>query len=709
MDLLKIGFCGFKMILRLIKNLAICVSVLVVLAACAKNSPDVQKAGVDLIEHNRNSRVQQRPISQLLRSAVTKSDLPKSGLLLASRKQSHLFAGNAPLARAATYSPEILTGKVHLNYVDIDIKQATRSILNDILKKGFVIDQSLAGNVNIKTIGPVSKRKALSLLEDVLNQHDAHIVQEGSLYKVSRKGRHKLESITTGSVKSESLSGTRVVRLNHITSTEMAAILEPYAGDGILSIDKDRNALVLSGSSSEFRSWLETIRTFDVDWLAGKSVGVFKIDSIGAAKMIEGLRAIMKNENTEASAATFTVIEANNSVLAIAKTPEILRSIKLWVTRLEEANGGAVKLYTYNMKFAQATSAAPILADLFDIKVSSPGEEVSANPVVAEANGEGRASAAQAEFGSSPEEGVGVGKSGARIVANQSSNSLLIFANKEKYESILAALRTIDVPEKQVLVEAVIVEVTLTEELRHGVQFAIRDIGNIGFDATLTNSPADLSIAPQVPGFSLSIDTPIQAIIDALDSVTNVNVVSSPNLMVLNNKTATLSVGNQIPIATQTRSDALEDQNVLVNTVEFRDTGVIFDVTPRINSNQTVLLDIVQEISSVGPSGATLTPTISQRKFSSSISVNNGETVVLGGLFSNSKSKSKTGVPGLSKIPGVGNLFGSTNNSNVKTELLVLISPKIIKNSNDARAVAEELSSRIEQLRDVDIALESIE
>ena len=661
----------------------------------------------DISQQNAQIELNTWQKSLLKRNTQTASPRRSSqkGFLLGTNKKSHVFSGQAPLAKAATYSDDILTGTVHLNYIDVDIKQATRSILNDILKKGFVIDQSLSGNVNLKTQGPVSKRKALNLLEDVLTQHDAHIVQESGVYKVARKGRHRLEAITTGSVKSSKLSGTHVVRLKHISSTEMAEILKPYAEDAIINVDVERNALVLSGSGSEFRSWMKTIRTFDVDWLADRSVGVFKIDSMAASKMVESLEKLMKSENTDTSSARFAIIETNNSVLAIAKTPEILSSIKLWVQRLESANGGSVRLYAYDMKYAQASSVAPILADLFNISISSHDGNKSENPISAEAGGETREQAAQVEFGANNGSGSQNSQSGTRIVANDASNSLLIYANKDTYNRMLSALRTIDIPEKQVLVEAVIVEVTLNESLRHGVQYALdKEIKGITLKGNLTNSETGLDIAPQAPGFSVSIESPVQVIIDALDNITSVNVISSPNMMVLNNRTARLSVGDQVPVATQTQTDPLTNNNVLVNSIEFRDTGVIFDVTPRISSADSVLLNITQEISSVGPTNSTLTPTISQRKFSSSISVDNGKTVVLGGLFAETKSRSNVGIPGLNRLPKIGKLFGRSNNRNLKTELLVLISPKIIKNASDAHQVTRELSSRIQQLKEIDTA-----
>ncbi|MEM9269703.1 MAG: hypothetical protein AAGA78_12285, partial [Pseudomonadota bacterium] len=247
-----------------------------------------------------------------------------------------------------------------------------------------------------------------------------------------------------------------------------------------------------------------------------------------------------------------------------------------------------------------------------------------------------------------------------------------------------------------------IVEVSLNDELRYGVQYFFDDNG----DSIGLSSGASQAIAPNLPGFSLVLDTPASVVVDALDDVTSVNVVSSPNLMILNNESARLVVGDQVPIATQQAQDGTQNDQVFVSTVEFRDTGVIFEVTPRINSSGTVILDISQEVSSVSAAGgATLTPTISQRVINSSVSVDSGETIALGGLFSDRRTRGNSGVPILKDIPVAGKLFGRNTTRDEQTELLVMITPRIVNNTVDARRVTRQLRERVTALRLDDAAL----
>jgi general secretion pathway protein D len=199
------------------------------------------------------------------------------------------------------------------------------------------------------------------------------------------------------------------------------------------------------------------------------------------------------------------------------------------------------------------------------------------------------------------------------------------------------------------------------------------------------------------PGFNFLVGQEAQpaAILSALHTVTGVKVLSNPSLVVVNNQVATLQVGDQVPVSTGSAT-VLTTSNTVVNTVDYRNTGIILHVAPRINANGNVRLDIEQEISNVVPgTSANLTPTISERKVKSSISVANGQTVLLAGLISDQKNENKSGIPLLDQIQGIGNAFSSQDNTKTRTELIIFIRPQIIRDSLDAHTVAEELRSKL--------------
>jgi general secretion pathway protein D len=302
---------------------------------------------------------------------------------------------------------------------------------------------------------------------------------------------------------------------------------------------------------------------------------------------------------------------------------------------------------------------------------------------------------------------------GVRITPDVVNNTLLIYASQENYTIIERTLRQIDRPQLQVGIEATVAEVTLNDSLNYGVQFFLTS-HNLGLPAdrgsilntTATEPPSVASAAGAVagtfinrafPGFNFLVGPEAQpnVILDALHAVTDVKVLSNPSVVVIDNQVATLQVGDQVPISTGSAT-VLTSNNTVVNTIDYRNTGIILQVVPRVNANGNVRLDIQQEISNVPQSSTTsLTPTISERKVQSSISVASGQTVLLAGLIQEQQSGGKSGIPLLGDIPGLGAAFSSTNKAITRTELIIFIRPQIIRDSVDAHFLAEELRTKL--------------
>ena len=294
-----------------------------------------------------------------------------------------------------------------------------------------------------------------------------------------------------------------------------------------------------------------------------------------------------------------------------------------------------------------------------------------------------------------------------RIVADARNNALLVYATSTEFELVSAALTKLDIVPLQVFIEATIAEVTLNDTLKYGLEWFF-DVGNstITFNTTgvTTSQPKPNNlIFTQAPGFSyLFATSDIRVVLNALTQITDVNVISSPTLLVLDNEPARLQVGDQVPISVRSSTSVTDSDAPVVNEIEYRDTGVILDLIPRVNSSGLVVLDIIQEVSDVASStvtGTTVTqtisPTISQRRIASTVAVKSGETVALGGLIRDNKANTVTGVPLLSDIPVLGNLFKTTTDFQRRTELLVLLTPRVVRDSVDARTVTDELRRRL--------------
>jgi general secretion pathway protein D len=302
---------------------------------------------------------------------------------------------------------------------------------------------------------------------------------------------------------------------------------------------------------------------------------------------------------------------------------------------------------------------------------------------------------------------------GVRITADASSNSLLIYANNENYEIILRTLAQLDRPQLQVAIDATIAEVKLNDTLQYGVQFFLQKgkVGGINSDGTTplgqltgtatgaAGAAASAILGQTLPGFNFLVGTQSQpnVVIDALHSITDVKVLSNPSLVVTDNQVATLSVGDDVPISTGT-ANVLTTSNTVVNTIDYRSTGIILRVVPRVSANGFVRLDIEQEISQAAAAasgGQNLTPTISQRKVKSSVQVASGQTVLLAGLIQEQKNVNHSGIPLFDQLPAIGNIVGNSGHNITRTELIMFIRPQVIRDAIDAGQVAEELRTKL--------------
>jgi general secretion pathway protein D len=337
-----------------------------------------------------------------------------------------------------------------------------------------------------------------------------------------------------------------------------------------------------------------------------------------------------------------------------------------------------------------------------------PGSSLGAHPAAIGAPGQDNS------LGSKPANAVIL--QNVRITADVTNNAVLVYANQESQRVVEQTIRQIDRPQRQIAIEATIAEVTLNDQLNYGVQFFIASqqgaasntitgvtnaaaLGTTAIDpvTTAVNAAAGAVMGRVLPGFNFLIgsqNSP-RVVLDALHNITDVKVLSNPSLVVLDNQVATLQVGDQVPFSTGTAT-VLTANNTVVNTIDYKNTGIILRVLPRANAAGNVVLDIEQEISNVAAGSAnSLTPTISQRRVKSSIAVTSGQTVLLAGLISETENKQRQGIPILDSIPGMGDAFSHQTNSRARTELILFIRPTVIKDGVDAHVIAEEMRSKM--------------
>ena len=648
--------------------------------------------------------------------------------------KSAVFPGTGTFVKRPRSIAEAETtpaGDITLNFANADIREVVRTILGDILKLNYVIDSKVKGTITVQTSRPLSREALLPTLESIFHVNGATMVRSGGLYKIVplTEAARQTESLGIGLRRPKKARGfgIQIVPLQYISAAEMAKIIDPLAQKGsILRVDTARNLLILAASRPDLQTLLETVEIFDVDWLAGTSFGLFPLDYADAKTVTEELEKVLGDGGDErlAGLVRFVPIERLNAILVISPRQEFLSRAETWIERLDRGGGeGGRRLFVYSVQNGKAADLAAILGQIFgaeDAPAPAPGQvapnlrprEVSAAPArppvgaqtQRQTAGAAAPAAARPASGavtgreSSPPRSVEfAGEGNIRVIADEANNALVILSSAADYRMVSDALKKLDVVPLQVLIEATIAEVTLNDDLRFGLQWFFKKNSS---EFTLS-SVATGTVAGIFPGFSyLFAGGDVRVVLNALSEITDLNIISSPQLMVLGNQTAVLQVGDQVPIATQSAVSVTDPAAPIVNNVEFRDTGVILRVTPRVNKGGLVIMDIEQEVSSVTATTTSTidSPTIIQRKIKSSVAVQSGETVALGGLIQETKDFKKSGIPFLSDIPIIGALFGTTNEIEKRTELLVLITPRVVRDQTEARRVTEELRRRLSKV-----------
>lgn len=614
----------------------------------------------------------------------------------------------APAAGEATYQ---------LNFENADLQDVIRSLLGDALQLTYTVDPSVSGRVTLSSARKIARNELLPILETVLRMNGAVLVDQGGIYRVGL-----LEpGMTTGPADraGEGIRpgfGITVVPLRHVSAQVIMGLIDGFAVQpGQVRVFSNANILLIQGTSAERQTAVQTAQSFDVDWMRDQAVGIFPVRRASPEAVIAELERIFETRDGGLGAQTvqFQPIARLKGILVVSKRSQLVRSAGDWIKRLDREDVTAgVGAHVYRARYRAAKDLADILEQTFAPAAAAAGAR-SGDQI------EPRAGIAQAT--AQPDRGAQPGGPGAampsvvadttarqgaraaadfRVNADPVNNSLIIYADGNLYQKILRTLREIDRPPLQVAIGVTIAEIRLNDHLRYGVQYFIKsknlgmreDVGSIGLFNTLVNN-----ISRELPGlnFVIGAEASPDIIIDALDQVTDVEILSAPSVVVLENQNATLQVGEEIPVATR-QAQAVEDGTApIINQIEFRNTGIILNVTPRIGVDGTVVMTIEQEISTVTSATPTLTPTISQRKVATTISVNNGQTVLLGGLISARREKDRAGIPGLHRLETIGDLFGRTANEAQRSELIILIRPTVVRDGYDAQNVAEELKSRM--------------
>jgi general secretion pathway protein D len=661
----------------------------------------------------------------------------------AEAARPRIVLGNTPKAPLLTgpSRSELSPGDIALNYVDADLRDVVRAILGETLGLSYTIDPAVRGTVTLQTAHPVGSEALLPLLESVLAENGAALVERDGVYQVVPAAKAPSQGFAPNQAGIG--EATEVVQLRYASPKDLARVLQPYIGEGVRVMPSTAgNALVVTGSSSARLSLIALIRTFDVDFLAGQSYGIFPVKSDDPVKVADEVQRFAQGAIEGGAESTVRVVplERINAVLVVARQAAYLDWIGRFIRQVNDVGEHTARqLHIYYVQNSLAADLARLLQRAFAPQAAAqagaqppsqlapgaapatvgapavtagmpsatlipqqPGVPYAplgglAHPTGGTTQGQmpihAQVPGAEAEV--QPEEPTPT--TGIRIIPDKKNNALLIYATPQEYGLIEATLRKIDVLPLQVLVDVTVAEVTLNDNLQYGTQWFFRT-GSAGFSlSAVTNG----SISPVNPGFNFTFGSKdVRVALSALQAVTKVKVISAPELVVLDNETARLQVGDLVPIVTGSAVSVLTPNSPIVNSVDYRETGVILEVAPRVNSGGLVTLDIGQEVSDVTPTTTSTidSPTFSQRKIKTRVVVQDGETIGLGGLIKDTATVSNNGFPWLSRIPIVGALFGQRGDKVDRTELIVLLTPHVIHDQRDVRDLTRELRERLGRL-----------
>lgn len=663
---------------------------------------------------------EQKPAAILMPENLA-ADTPPVGF---ERADPTLHKGNDRFIKMPSARPAIeLTGEaVALNFEQAPLTEVVHAILGDILELDYIVEHPISGEITLRTRTPVPRDQLLVILESLLQANNAYLLRDsGNRYVVSASAN--MARLRPGFVNPGSQGAgfaNVIVPLQYIGAEEMAGILRPVADESsFVRIDPVRNLLVLAGRRNQLEGWLEIISTFDIDMLQGMSVGLFPLKESTPAEAEFTLRTLLETALGTESGLPHLVrivpMERLNSLMVITPRAHYLEKVREWLERVDQApdHNNERRLFVYSVQNTSATNLARLMSSVFGgsgQSGTSGGTNTGGVAPGLTPNQVGSGSDMGTSGTSTPGSGSNRNSAGTtsfnigeiRVVADEENNSLLVYASRNEFRRIEAALKQLDILPSQVLIEASILEISLTEELSFGLSWYLNNnLGNGWSGRGQIRVPGSSGTGnTSASGLAYSIyDSAgdLKTVINALADKSLVNILSTPTITVLDNQSASIQVGTQQPVQS---GSSITDGGVSSTSISYRDTGVMLEVTPSVNAGGMVTMIVKQSITDVGePEPATGQRPFLKRDLSTRVAVRSGESAVLGGLIRENSGQGKVGLPLLQNVPILGHFFGRTTNTKNRTELLVVITPRVLTNEQDLRDVTREMQERMRGLK----------
>jgi len=645
-----------------------------------------------------------------------------------------------PAEQAPPATPPGLTGGpgVGFRLENADLLQFVNLVAGE-LKLNYVVDPAVRGAVTISTAGELRPEDLFPILESVLKMNNATAIKTGNFYRIvplaaaSKNPLAVSPQTRAAELPADDRMLLQIIPLKFVFAVDMAKLLTPFLSEGgHVDVLEAGNTLLLVDDSLNLKRLMGILEQFDNSSFIAQRVRLFPVRYNVASALVSELTSVFATYafSEKQTPLRFLPLDRINGILVAAPDPAAFGEVEQWIVKLDQPvapNG--IQTFVYKVQYSEADRLVHLLTALRGAGgVVSEGETGAAGrPREAGRGGTGPSQLLQETlpqsssesplgsslFGASGGPGTGAASPTLRIITDAVSNSIVVQCTAQEYSEIARTLDKLDTVPRQVLIEARVYEVDLTGNLSFGLEYALQAHGTASGGGTGLTSPTGLQFSGGFTSGSLGLSAggvigytrELMTYLTASENRTRVRTLSAPTLLTTDSSTARIQVGASVPVLTSqglTQGGQVAGSSLYTSTVNNVDTGIILSVTPRITSTGLVSLTINQEISNEVPpaSGAGIqSPSFSKRAVTTHAVAQDGQTIALGGLISYNYNKTVNRVPLLGDIPLIGALFGSTSYNTTETELIVLLTPRIISTLPGATAATRELEDRLNDLR----------
>ncbi|MBI5085105.1 MAG: type II secretion system secretin GspD [Acidobacteria bacterium] len=672
-------------------------------------------------------------------------------------------------AQAGTAQPQALPGGPPpalmggINLQNVNLTEVVDFLARQ-LKINYIMDKGVGGGVTLNTYGPVKDLDYRALLDTVLRINGAAMVQTGDVYRIvplNDIARMPLPAeVDAKNIPEDDRPILNMVFLKYANVEELSKLIGDFLGpQGRAWSYGPANLLLVLDSRRSMKRTMEMISLFDSDVLAKQRVKLFDVQHSkpsDLAKEIEGLLKSM-SLSKDLSSVKFVPVDRINTLIAVAPNPGVFDQIREWITKLDvkvKAAAGKTDTYVYRVKYGRAEAMASSIMMLYMQMYPGfgmypgmggmygggmyGGGMYGAGMYGAGAAGVGGATAAGQPAGAGGAAaginqagtagmmgmggdltgsylgmggmGYGYGMRGPRVVPNQSDNSLLILGTPEEYDGVIKMLRELDVPPRQVLIEARIYEVKLTGALSWGLSWYINN-KNSGITTPLDGSPRNGAAGFANSALNLTASAlvgqsrQLLAALTTQEVATKTKIISTPSIIATDSIAASINVGTEVPTLTAQAVTGVQQggSSLFANTVSNRRTGVTLAITARVNPSGIVTLIVNQEVSSPAPPpvGGIQSPSFNQRSVQTQVTVQDGDMIAIGGIISETNGETTSGVPFLNRLPILGYAFGNKSFNKERTEMVVFLTPRVIYDTNEMSEASDELMNGLRRLQKI--------